>query len=97
MSASDWSLYVLLPLVLIAAGAWLFLRGRSAEQEAARLRGGFGGPPGSTDIGTQIGFGVDPEQHRQERLAAARQKLWGGILGGVGILWLVIGLVFALR
>lgn len=96
MSASDWILYVMLPVLLIGAGAWLLLRGRATLQEADRIRAGFGGPPGSLDVGTELGFGVDAEQSRQERVAAQRQQLWGGLLAGIGLIWLVVGLVVAL-
>lgn len=92
MSASDWVL-VLLPLVLVAVGTVLLLRGRAALREAQRITGGFGGPPGSMDVGTQVGFGVDPQEHRTEVLAARRQQLWGGVLLGVGLLVLAIVLL----
>ena len=58
-----------------------------------RIRGGFGGPPGSLDVGTEIGFGVDPDEHRAALLAARRQQLWGAVLGGAGLLWLVVALL----
>ena len=91
---SDWLVYVILPVLLILAGGYLYLRGRAAHREATRLRSGFGGPPGSADIGTELGFGV--ENNRATVLAAQRQMLWGGILGGVGLVWLVVGLLVAL-
>lgn len=90
MTASDWVLLIVIPAVLIAAGVVLFLRGRAAHREATRIKGGFGGPPGSHDIGTRLGFDVDPAQERADTLAAQRQMLWGGILGGVGLAWLLV-------
>jgi hypothetical protein len=93
LAGSDWLVYVVLPLLLVLAGAFLFLRGRAEHRRATRLRGGFGGPPGSLDIGTELGFGV--ENTRSEILSARRQMLWGAILGGIGLIWLVVGLVAA--
>ena len=93
MSASDWFLLVILPVVLLAAGVALYLRGRAAHQEATRIVGGFGGPPGSHDIGLDLGRGTDPEQSRGAVLAAQRQMLWGGILAGVGLIWLLVALL----
>lgn len=93
LAGSDWLVYVVLPLLLVLAGAFLYLRGRAEHREATRLRGGFGGPPGSLDIGTELGFGV--ENNRSAILSARRQMLWGGILGGVGLIWLVVGLLTA--
>lgn len=94
LAGSDWLVYVILPLLLLLAGGFLHLRGRAEHREATRLRGGFGGPPGSLDIGTELGFGV--ENNRGKVLAAQRQMLWGGILAAVGALWLVVGLILAL-
>lgn len=92
MSASDWILIVALPVLLLAAGVVLLLRGRSAVAEARRIKGGFGGPPGSHDIGLEVGMS-DPEGERRELLAAQRQVLWGWILIGVGLVWLVVALL----
>ncbi len=80
-----------LPVLLIIIGVAVWLWGRR-EQEAARAqigkKGGFGGPPGTLDIGTEIGFGVEgpgPDP------AAARPKiLWGLILAAVGVLLLIV-------
>jgi hypothetical protein len=94
LAGTDWLVVVVLPLLLVLAGGFLLLRGRAEHQQATRLRGGFGGPPGSLDIGTELGFGV--ENARGEILAARRQMLWGAVLAGAGLLWLVIGLVVAL-
>ena len=75
-------------------GAFLYARGRAAHEEATRIKGGFGGPPGSLDVGTELGFGV--EDSSAARLSATRTKLWGLILLAVGLLWLAVGLLTAL-
>lgn len=93
MAASDWIVHIVLPLLLVAAGGWLLVRGRAGLAHASRLRGGFGGPPGSSDIGTEPGLGVDHDEVRRERLAARRQQLWGAILVGTGVVWLAVRLV----
>lgn len=89
-----WTLGVIVPLVLLVVGVVLFLRGRSALEEASRVRAGFGGPPGSLDIGTELGFGV--EEGRQAVLAAQRLRLWGLVLVGVAVVWLLVALIVAL-
>ncbi|AXH97327.1 hypothetical protein [Ornithinimicrobium avium] len=89
-----WTLGVVLPLLLLVVGVLLFLRGRAAMDEATRPRAGFGGPPGSLDIGTELGFGV--EEARESVLAAHRLRLWGLVLVGVAVLWLVVALIVAL-
>ena len=93
-SAADWLLRVVLPLLVAGLGAFLYARGRAAHQEATRIKGGFGGPPGSLDVGTELGFGV--EDSSAARLSATRTKLWGLILLAVGLLWLAVGLLTAL-
>lgn len=92
MSASDWVLLVVLPVLLLAAGV-LLLRGRVALADARRIKGGFGGPPGSHDIGLGVGFDVDPQQERAAVLAAQRQVLWGWILVAVAVVWLLVALL----
>lgn len=82
-------------IVLLVVGVVLFLRGRAALEEATRVKSGFGGPPGSLDIGTELGFGV--EEHRQELLSAQRTRLWGLVLGAVGLVALVVTLVLLAR
>lgn len=94
-TASDWTLGVVLPVVLLAAGVLLYLRGRSALEEATRVRAGFGGPPGSLDIGTELGFGI--EENRAEVLAARRTRLWGLVLIAVAVVWLLVTLLLAVR
>lgn len=93
-TAGDWTLGVVLPLVLLAVGVALYLRGRSALAEATRVRAGFGGPPGSVDVGTELGFGV--EDAREQALAARRLKLWGLLLVVVALLWTLVTLLTAL-
>lgn len=80
-----------LPVLLIVLGVALILWGRR-EQDRARAqlgqKGGFGGPPGTLDIGTEIGFGVDgpgPDP------AAARPKILGGLVtAAVGTVLLIV-------
>jgi hypothetical protein len=93
-SGADWVLGVVLPLLVLAAGVVLLLRGRAALAEATRVRSGFGGPPGTLDVGTQVGPGA--EDHRRELLAAQRLRLRGLVLVGVGVVWLLVTLVVAL-
>ena len=93
-SGVDWMLYVVLPVILVLAGAALYVAGRREHAEAVRIKAGFGGPPGSLDIGSDLGFGV--ENNRGRVLAAQRKMLWGGILAGIGLIWLVVSLVMRL-
>jgi hypothetical protein len=93
-SGADWALGVVLPLLVLAAGVVLLLRGRAALSEATRIRAGFGGPPGTGDVGTEMGLGA--EDHRRQVLAAQRLRLWGLVLVVVGVLWLLVTLVVAL-
>lgn len=86
-----------LPVLLIVVGAALYLWGRRERADALSRRGsrgGFGGPPGTSDIGTEIGFGVEgpgPDP------AAARPKILSGlVLVAVGALLLVIMAVWQL-
>lgn len=101
-ASGEWSSGTLwlrfgLPVLLILVGAALYYWGRR-EQAAARsqigAKGGFGGPPGTLDIGTEIGFGVEgagPDP------AAGRLKiLCGLVLLALGALLLVIMAVWKL-
>lgn len=86
-----------LPVLLILIGAGVFFWGRRERDEARAQvgsKGGFGGPPGTLDIGTEIGFGVDGPGADP---AAARPKILGGlVLMAVGALLLVIMSVWQL-
>ena len=93
-SAGDWTLGVVLPLVLVAVGVLLYVRGRAAHADATRIRAGFGGPPGSHDVPTEQGLGG--EDDRARRLAAQRTKLWGLLLVLAGMVWLLVASVVAL-
>lgn len=93
-TAADWTLGVVLPLVLLVVGVLLHLRGRAALADATRVRAGFGGPPGSLDVGTEQGFGVEHDRGRV--LAAQRLRLWGLVLVAVAVVWLLVTLVVAL-
>lgn len=93
-TTADWALGVVLPLILLGAGVALLLRGRAALAEATRVRAGFGGPPGSLDVGTELGFGVEHDRGRV--LAAQRLRLWGLVLVAVAVVWLLVTLVVAL-
>lgn len=93
-SAGDWALGVGLPLLLVAVGVVLYVRGRAASAEATRVRAGFGGPPGTHDVATGQGLGV--EDDRARRLAAQRLRLWGLLLVLAGMVWLLVASVVAL-
>lgn len=93
-TGGDWTLYVVLPLILLIVGVVLYVLGRKQHAEAVRIKAGFGGPPGSLDVGSDLGFGID--SNRQAVLSAQRKMLWGGILGGIGLIWLIVSLVLRL-
>jgi hypothetical protein len=84
-----------LPLVLVVVGLGLFVWGRRERREArARIgaKGGFGGPPGSLDIGSELGFGVegrgpDPNAGRSKILAGALAALVGLLLMFAMVIW----------
>ncbi|GAA1137384.1 hypothetical protein [Ornithinicoccus hortensis] len=77
-----------LPLVLLVVGVALYLWGRRERREArARIgtKGGFGGPPGTLDIGTELGFGVegrgpDPNAGRAKIRAGTVAAVVGAVL-----------------
>lgn len=86
-----------LPALLILIGAGVFVWGRRERDDARAQvgsKGGFGGLPGTLDIGTELGFDVDgpgPDP------AAAQSKILGGLaLVAVGALVLVIMSVWQL-
>ncbi|HSP61038.1 MAG TPA: hypothetical protein VLO09_08250 [Ornithinimicrobium sp.] len=93
-STGDWALRVAVPVALLVVGSLLLLRGRTALARSHRVTAGFGGPPGSSDVGTEDGFGE--QDHRAAALSARRTVLWGGILAGVAVVWLLVTLVTAL-
>ncbi len=69
-----------LPVLLVLLGLALWAWGRKEQQEARAqigVKGGFGGPPGTLDIGTELGFGVDgPGPDRD----AGRTKILAGLV-----------------
>lgn len=93
-ATGDWLLRVGVPLALLVVGVLLLVRGRSGLAEARRVRSGFGGPPGSSDVGTEDGFGAEGD--RAAELSARRTVLWGGLLVGVAVVWLLGTLLTAL-
>ena len=93
-STGDWVLRVAVPLLLLVVGMLLLVRGRAALARTRELRAGFGGPPGSSDVGSADGFGA--EEHRSAELSARRTVLWGGLIAGVGAVWLLVTLLTTL-
>ena len=93
-STGDGLLRVAVPLLLRVVGVLLLVRGRAALARTREVRAGFGGPPGSTDVGGPEGFGT--QERRTAELSARRTVLWGGLLGGVGAVWLLVTLLTAL-
>lgn len=86
-----------LPLLLVAIGVGLWVWGRRERAEARAqigVRAGFGGPPGSSDIGSELGFGVhgrSPDPH------AGRARMVGGLVAAsAGVVILVIVLIYRL-
>lgn len=68
-----------MPVAVFLVGLLVFMGGRR-EREALRAdsaqQGGFGGPPGSTDVGDPEGFGV---QERRNLIHAASRKVLIGL------------------
>lgn len=93
----DVALSLGLPALLVLVGAGLYLWGRRQRDRAraqVASKGGFGGPPGTLDIGTEVGFGVEGEGPNP---AAAQPKILGGlVLMAVGAVLLVIMAVWQL-
>lgn len=86
-----------LPALLIVVGAGLYLWGRSERQRARSqigMKGGFGGPPGTHDIGTEAGFGVEGRGPR--RNAGASKILAGLSAVTVGLLLMFAMVVWRL-
>ncbi len=94
-----WSLSLFLvwfgpPALLVAVGFVVFFGARAQRRaivQDARQRGGFGAEPGTTDIGSEQGFGI--EQARGQVKAATGRVLAGLIMMFVGVLAL-LGLTF---
>lgn len=91
----DVALWIGVLVLVVGFGFWLWGR---RQQAAARAqlgqRGGFGGPPGTTDIGTEIGFGVDgpgPDPN-----AGRTTILVGQVLTGLGVVLAVVALLVRL-
>ncbi|MGB3764728.1 MAG: hypothetical protein WA966_16070 [Ornithinimicrobium sp.] len=93
-SGADLAVRFGMPTVVVLLGLVLFLGGR-AERRAVRVeateRGGFGGPPGTSDIGGPEGFGV--EGAAASIRAATRKVLVGLIVMLVGVVTL-LGVTF---
>jgi hypothetical protein len=84
-----------LPMLLIVVGTGVFLWGRRERAEARAelgVKGGFGGPPGTTDIGNEIGFGV--EGPGPDPNAGGGRILGGLVCLLIGLLALAAGLVW---
>jgi hypothetical protein len=86
-----------LPVLLLLVGAAVYLWGRKERTEARSqigMKGGFGGPPGTLDVGTEVGFGVDGSGPDPQ---AGRTKILSGlVLMAAGALLLVIMAVWKL-
>lgn len=101
-ATGEWSTGTLwlrfgLPLLLLLVGAALYLWGRKERIDARSqigTKGGFGGPPGTLDIGTEIGFGV--EGPGPDPRAGRTKMLSGMVLMAAGALLLVIMAVWKL-
>lgn len=93
-SGTDFAVRFGMPTVVVLLGLIYFLSGR-AERRAIRAdaaeRGGFGGPPGTSDVGSAQGFGV--EQAAEHIRAATRKVLIGLIVMLIGVLTL-LGVTF---
>jgi len=95
---ADWSTPSLvlrfgLPIVIVGIGVALYLWGRREQREARSqigMRGGFGGPPGTLDIGTDTGFGIEPGERGPGRRAGRPRILAGLVAIAVGALLLSV-------
>lgn len=66
------------PFAVVLVGLIVFLGGRTERKTLkadAALRGGFGGPPGSTDVGSVEDF--DVRRYEADMQAASRKVLTG--------------------
>ncbi len=91
----SWSLNQFLvwfgpPLILVLVGFVIFFGARTQRRlilDDARKRGGFGAEPGTTDVGSAEGFGIE-EAREQVRVATGR-VLVGLIMMLFGVLVLL--------
>ncbi len=82
------------PALLVAVGFVVFMGARTQRRvilDDARQRGGFGAEPGTTDVGSAQGFGVE-EAREQVRVATGR-VLAGLVVMLVGVVAL-LGITF---
>lgn len=90
-SGTDLAVRFGMPTLVVLLGLVLFLGGR-AERRAVRAeageRGGFGGHPGTSDVGTAEGFGV--EEAVEQVRAATRKVLIGLVVMLVGVVTLLV-------
>ncbi|MGB7450207.1 MAG: hypothetical protein WA892_13920 [Ornithinimicrobium sp.] len=89
-STTDITLGFGMPFAVFLVGLLVFMGGRR-EREALRAdaqHGGFGGPPGTTDVGSAEGFGV--EETRSMIHAASRKVLIGLFIMLSGLLALLV-------
>ncbi len=93
-SGTDLAVRFGMPTVVVLLGLVWFLGGR-AERRAVRAeaaeRRGFGGQPGTTDVGDAEGFGV--EEAGEQIRAATRKVLIGLVVMLVGVIAL-LGVTF---
>lgn len=95
LTGTELLLVLGLPLLLVVVGTGVFLWGRRERAEARAelgVKGGFGGPPGTTDIGTEIGFGVEGPGPDPD--AGGGRILGGLVCLCLGLLALAAGLVW---
>lgn len=78
------------PVLLVLAGFVIFFGARAQRRaivDDARQRGGFGAEPGTTDVGSAEGFGI--EEAREKVRVATGRVLTGLVLMLVGVLALL--------
>jgi hypothetical protein len=92
-TGSDLALRLGVPVVLVVVGLLVFVWGRTLRAQVLEQgvqRGGFGGPPGTTDVGSAEGFGV--EEARATLESASRRVLAGlglMLLGSLSVLGVI--------
>jgi hypothetical protein len=92
-SVGDVAARLAVPALLVVAGVLVVLWGRTQRTELLdqARRGGFGGPPGTSDVGTAEGFGV--EQAQAALQSASRKVLLGlglMLVGALGTLAVIV-------